>query len=101
MRAWSGLRPAAPDGLPIAGPTAIAGLYINSGHGTLGWSTCAGTAMLVTYAMNTHFATATGAEPVPVSDQFDRLLAGLTIDRFRLSRFLRFGPLASMELKEK
>ena len=31
-RAWSGLRPGTPDGLPLLGPTAIAGLSLATGH---------------------------------------------------------------------
>lgn len=33
---WCGLRPMTPDGPPIAGRTPIDGLYLNTGHGTLG-----------------------------------------------------------------
>jgi len=35
---WCGLRPMTPDGPPILGPTAIPNLYLNTGHGTLGWT---------------------------------------------------------------
>lgn len=34
---WSGLRPMT-DGTPVIGPTTIAGLFPNTGHGTLGWT---------------------------------------------------------------
>ncbi len=43
MRAWCGLRPASPDGVPIIGPTRVAGLSLATGHGHLGWSMAAGT----------------------------------------------------------
>lgn len=44
LRAWAGLRPATPSGLPIVGPTAVDGLYLNVGHGALGWTLACGTA---------------------------------------------------------
>jgi D-amino-acid dehydrogenase len=39
---WSGLRPMTPDGTPIIGKTRFANLYLNSGHGTLGWTMACG-----------------------------------------------------------
>ena len=39
---WSGLRPMTPDGTPIVGRSPIANLYLNTGHGTLGWTMAAG-----------------------------------------------------------
>jgi len=44
---WSGLRPMTPDGTPVVGPTRIAGLFINTGHGTLGWTMSSGSARLI------------------------------------------------------
>ncbi|EYR82554.1 D-amino acid dehydrogenase [Shinella sp. DD12] len=44
---WSGLRPMTPDGTPVIGPTKVAGLYLNTGHGTLGWTMSSGSARLV------------------------------------------------------
>lgn len=44
---WSGLRPMTPDGTPVIGPTKIAGLYLNTGHGTLGWTMSAGSARVI------------------------------------------------------
>jgi D-amino-acid dehydrogenase len=38
---WCGLRPMTPDGTPILGQ-ALANLYLNTGHGTLGWTMAAG-----------------------------------------------------------
>lgn len=35
---WTGLRPATPSNLPYIGKTRIANLYLNTGHGTLGWT---------------------------------------------------------------
>lgn len=39
---WTGLRPMTPDGPPIIGKTPIRGLYLNTGHGTLGWTMACG-----------------------------------------------------------
>jgi D-amino-acid dehydrogenase len=44
---WSGLRPMTPDGPPIIGPTAFDNLYLNTGHGTLGWTMACGAARVV------------------------------------------------------
>jgi len=39
---WSGLRPATPSNVPLVGRSRIANLYLNTGHGTLGWTMGAG-----------------------------------------------------------
>ena len=39
---WSGLRPMTPDGTPILGRSPIGNLFLNTGHGTLGWTMAAG-----------------------------------------------------------
>ena len=39
---WAGLRPSTPDNIPIIGRTRIGRLWINAGHGTLGWTHGAG-----------------------------------------------------------
>ena len=41
---WCGLRPMTPDGPPIIGATPINKLYLNTGHGTLGWTMSCGSA---------------------------------------------------------
>ena len=41
-RFWTGLRPMTPDGTPIIGATSYENLFINSGHGTLGWTMACG-----------------------------------------------------------
>ena len=46
-QAWAGLRPMSSDGRPFIGPTGIAGLYVNSGHGALGWTMAMGSAHLL------------------------------------------------------
>jgi len=42
VRFWSGLRPATPSSVPVIGRTKIRNLYLNTGHGTLGWTMGAG-----------------------------------------------------------
>ncbi len=44
---WSGLRPMTPDGPPIIGRTRFDNLYLNTGHGTLGWTMACGSARLI------------------------------------------------------
>ena len=44
---WSGLRPMTPDGTPIIGASKLGNLYINSGHGTLGWTMACGSARII------------------------------------------------------
>ena len=39
---WTGLRPATPDGTPVVGATALRNLFLNTGHGTLGWTMACG-----------------------------------------------------------
>ena len=41
---WHGLRPMCPDGRPILGPTRLRNLYVNTGHGPLGWTLACGSA---------------------------------------------------------
>jgi D-amino-acid dehydrogenase len=38
VQAWAGLRPATPSNLPYIGRSPVANLYLNTGHGTLGWT---------------------------------------------------------------
>ncbi len=44
---WTGLRPMTPDGTPLVGPSPIPGLWLNTGHGTLGWTMAAGSGQLL------------------------------------------------------
>ncbi len=47
-RYWTGLRPSTPDGPPIIGPGArYANLWLNLGHGTLGWTMSCGSGRLI------------------------------------------------------
>lgn len=45
---WSGLRPVTPDGPPRIGACRYANLYLNSGHGTLGWTMACGSGKALT-----------------------------------------------------
>jgi D-amino-acid dehydrogenase len=47
IEGWAGLRPMTPDGKPILGASPIANLFLNTGHGHLGWTMAAGSARLV------------------------------------------------------
>jgi len=41
-RFWTGLRPATPSNVPIIGKSRLANLFLNTGHGTLGWTHACG-----------------------------------------------------------
>jgi D-amino-acid dehydrogenase len=43
-RFWTGLRPATPSNVPLIGRTRYPNLYLNTGHGTLGWTHACGSA---------------------------------------------------------
>jgi D-amino-acid dehydrogenase len=47
-RPWCGLRAMSADGVPIIGSTPLANLFVNTGHGHLGWTMAAGSARLLT-----------------------------------------------------
>ncbi|MGH6947059.1 MAG: D-amino acid dehydrogenase [Kiloniellales bacterium] len=68
VKFWTGLRPMVPDGGPIVGPSRIDNLYLNTGHGTLGWTMACGSGKLLADVMS-------GARP---EIEFE----GLAIDRF-------------------
>ncbi|MFD2233487.1 D-amino acid dehydrogenase [Phaeospirillum tilakii] len=44
---WTGLRPATPDGVPLVGPTRYHNLWLDTGHGTLGWTMACGSGALL------------------------------------------------------
>jgi len=44
---WTGLRPTTPDGTPIVGATPFRNLFLNTGHGTLGWTMACGSGRLL------------------------------------------------------
>ncbi|PLZ01830.1 D-amino acid dehydrogenase small subunit [Burkholderia sp. WAC0059] len=49
---WTGLRPMTPDGTPIVGRTPLANLFLNTGHGTLGWTMSCGSGQLLADLMS-------------------------------------------------
>lgn len=44
---WTGLRPMTPDGTPVVGATRYPNLWLNTGHGTLGWTMACGSGRLL------------------------------------------------------
>jgi D-amino-acid dehydrogenase len=42
IKTWAGLRPATPSNVPLIGRTRFANLFLNTGHGTLGWTLACG-----------------------------------------------------------
>lgn len=46
-RRWAGLRPLSADGRPFVGATSVEGLFVNSGHGQLGWTMAVGSGALL------------------------------------------------------
>ncbi len=65
---WAGLRPTCVDGAPILGPTKYENLFLNTGHGHLGWTMGLGSAKLL-------------------SDYLSGTSANFSIDEYLLSRF--------------
>jgi D-amino-acid dehydrogenase len=47
VNAWCGLRPTTPDSVPILGGTRYSNLFLNTGHGTLGWTMACGSGRIV------------------------------------------------------
>lgn len=66
---WCGLRPMTPDGTPVLGAAGPRGLYLATGHGTLGWTMAAGTGRVMADVIGGH------------KPQID--MKGLTLARYR------------------
>jgi len=49
---WSGLRPMTPDSTPVIGGTRYPNLFLNTGHGTLGWTMACGSAQVIADLMS-------------------------------------------------
>ena len=49
---WCGLRPMTPDGPPIIGATRYKNLFVNTGHGTLGWTMACGSGKVLADIMS-------------------------------------------------
>ena len=65
---WAGLRPMTPDCLPLLGETGVRGLYVDTGHGSTGWTYSCGSGRIIADIVS-------GRAP-----EID--LSGLTADRF-------------------
>ncbi|MDH4134724.1 MAG: D-amino acid dehydrogenase, partial [Gammaproteobacteria bacterium] len=65
---WAGLRPMTPDNAPVLGATPYPNLYLNTGHGTLGWTMACGSGKILADIVSAR---------VPDID-----LDGLTLNRF-------------------
>lgn len=68
LQHWTCLRPMTPDGPPVLGRSPIAGLWLNAGHGPLGWTLGCGAGRIV--------AELVMGRPAPIP------LAGLGAERF-------------------
>ncbi|CAG67092.1 MULTISPECIES: D-amino acid dehydrogenase [Acinetobacter] len=51
---WTGLRPMTPDSTPIIGATRFKNLFLNTGHGTLGWTMACGSGKLISDIVLSH-----------------------------------------------
>ncbi len=67
-RHWAGLRPMTPDGIPILGRTSIDNLFLNVGHGHLGWTMAAGSGDVLAALI--------------ADEQPEISLDGMTLDRY-------------------
>lgn len=47
LTTWAGLRPATPDGTPIVGRSPYRNLFLNTGHGSFGWTMSLGSGRVV------------------------------------------------------
>ena len=47
IQVWSGLRPVSAAGRPFIGRTPVSNLWVNTGHGHMGWTLCAGSGALL------------------------------------------------------
>lgn len=53
---WCGLRPSTPDSTPLVGATAYENLWLNTGHGTLGWTMACGSGRILADLITTNIA---------------------------------------------
>ncbi len=67
---WACLRPSTPDGSPVMGKTPFTNLFLNTGHGTLGWTQAAGSAAIVADIIEN--------KPPEI------ILQGLTLERYKI-----------------
>jgi D-amino-acid dehydrogenase len=62
LQAWAGLRPMSADGVPILGRTRIDNLFVNTGHGHLGWTMAVGSGRIVADLMTRGSSDLDGAD---------------------------------------
>lgn len=91
---WSGLRPMSPDGLPVVGAAGFVGdapVFVNSGHGALGWTLSAGSAEVLAEVVSTSLQTNTEASHVDAAarKQLSSFASHLTPSRFRWPEVLQ------------
>jgi len=77
---WTGLRPMTPDSTPIIGSTRFPNLFVNTGHGTLGWTMACGSGKVIADLV-------TGRRPEISTD-------GLGLDRYARSGSGRSAPIS-------
>jgi D-amino-acid dehydrogenase len=75
---WTGLRPMTPDSTPIVGHSGVGNVFINTGHGTLGWTMACGSGQLIADLV-------TGNRPAISTEGFD-------LYRYRKTRVRRTTP---------
>jgi D-amino-acid dehydrogenase len=75
MTFWTGLRPMTPDSTPIVGHSGVGNVFINTGHGTLGWTMACGSGQLIADLV-------TGNRPAISIEGFD-------LSRYRKARVRR------------
>ena len=68
--AWGGFRPLTPDGRPVVGSTAVDGLYLNTGHGSLGWTLACASGELLASSMLPATESIRSSDRLPRSDNF-------------------------------
>lgn len=68
---WTGLRPMTPDSTPIIGATRFKNLFLNTGHGTLGWTMACGSGKLISDIVLNH--------------QTDISIEGLSLQRYSIA----------------
>jgi 2-keto-3-deoxy-L-rhamnonate aldolase RhmA len=93
-KVWAGLRPVSPSGTPIVGETRIRGVWINAGHGHLGWTLSCGSGRLIADLMD-------GRDPgVPVPPPQGVVVARAQLE-IDLSQRLPAQPLLSAIRSER
>ncbi len=68
IQTWCGLRPMCVDGVPVIGQTSLDNLFVNTGHGHLGWTMCLGSGKIL-------------------ADLLSAKSADLSLEDFSLARF--------------